>query len=130
VPGSAGDLRVQLTQKFGWYSVSLTLGRSDEVTLTAALNPALPISVLTARALDVLQRYELLGLDDANRRRLSGVRVQNQPLPDFDVDVMPSRPTSSNRALTWDIVLGANFFAHYTDLHLNLRTLIDALISP
>ena len=111
------DLQVVLTRRPGWYSVDLTLGPRDEVTLRAAVNPPQPFSLITIEALDALGRWELIPLAQLSTYRLTSAIVQGQSVPDFDV-----RPVPLARPFQWDVIIGANFFANYSEIHLDLRT--------
>jgi hypothetical protein len=122
VQSSPDDLTLSLTRNRGWYSIGLDFGGTPpRVQLIALVNPAMPFSTIKPEAIDQLMRWEFVPLTQQRELLLSGLTVQGQTTPDLVVRV------SSQRTTAWDIVIGANFFSNFTDLHLNLDTSVVRL---
>ena len=84
------------------------------------------MSLITPAALDHLRRWELIDLGDHDVYPLRQMSIEGQSIPDFDVRLMPV----ARLAYRWDIILGANFFENYSDIHLNIATLVARFIDP
>jgi hypothetical protein len=119
------DVVVRLDRSRGSYAAPRTLDGTPTVVLRALVNPAQTRSLITAESLDELKRWEIIDLGVRDAYRLGGVSIQGQPIPAFDVWSVPR----AAHVRGWDVILGANFFRPYSDIHLNLASAVARLIA-